>query len=197
MGDSVLATVEKSKPYKGPESYQIEDADVFYGRDSEANQLIAKILSSRFTLVHAQSGAGKTSLLNARIIPGLEARGWAALRILPENDPVAAVRAATMRYVLPHPAAEQQALKRAMDALITEGESVSLDELLRRYDELEVRNPRRRSLVRPIHISAACSGRTLNLTRSSSTLKQFCNRTRPRVSSRISTSRCRSPNCWT
>jgi hypothetical protein len=152
MADSVLATVDKSKPYKGPESYQIEDADVFYGRDSEANQLIAKILSSRFTLVHAQSGAGKTSLLNARIIPGLEARGWAALRILPENDPVAAVRAATMRYVLPHPSAEQQAIKRAMEALITEGESVSLDELLRRYDELEVRNPRRRSLVRPIEI---------------------------------------------
>jgi len=152
MGDPILPTVEKSKPYKGPESYQIEDADVFYGRDSEANQLIAKILSSRFTLVHAQSGAGKTSLLNARIIPGLEARGWAALRILPENDPVAAVRAATMRYVLPHPAAEQQAIKRAVEALAAEGEYLTLDKLLQRYDDLEVRDPRRRSLVRPIEV---------------------------------------------
>ncbi len=76
------------KPYKGPQSYGIQDASLFFGRDREAEQLLSKILSSRFTLLHAQSGAGKTSLLNARIIPQLEQRGWIPVRILPQNDPI-------------------------------------------------------------------------------------------------------------
>lgn len=152
MSAPLQSQTEKSKPYKGAESYQIEDGEVFYGRELEANQFIAKILSSRFTLLHAQSGAGKTSLLNARIIPGLEARGWAAFRILPENDPIAAVRAAALRYVLPHPEAERQAISRALSGLTKNAESVTLDELLERYDRLEVRNPLKRGLIAPIGV---------------------------------------------
>lgn len=76
------------KPYKGPESYQAEDAFLFFGRDAEADQLIARIVSNRFTLLHAQSGAGKTSLLNAKVIPGLQSRSLLPIRVLPQNDPV-------------------------------------------------------------------------------------------------------------
>src|SRR5579859_4579064 len=96
--DSIHGPAEPpvSKPYKGPESYQTEDAQLFFGRDAEAEQLITKIAGLRCTLLHAPSGAGKTSLLNARIIPGLEARGWNALRILPEKNPIASVRATTL-----------------------------------------------------------------------------------------------------
>jgi hypothetical protein len=66
-GSSNMSAPElEAKPYKGSESYQVEDAEFFFGRDGEANQVIAKILSSRFSLVHAQSGAGKTSLINAQ-----------------------------------------------------------------------------------------------------------------------------------
>jgi hypothetical protein len=140
----------QSKPYKGPESYQIEDAGLFFGRDRDADQLIAKILSSRFTLVHAQSGAGKTSLLNARVIPGLESRGWSAFRILPQNDPIESVRTSTLRHILPHPEAEGQAIKRACHLLDCHQ---TLDELLDRYDELEVRDERRRALIAPIKLS--------------------------------------------
>jgi hypothetical protein len=153
MSTPLQSQTEKSKPYKGAESYQIEDGEVFYGRELDANQLIAKILSSRFTLLHAQSGAGKTSLLNARIIPGLEARGWAAFRILPENDPIAAVRAAALRYILPHPEAERQAISRALSGLTKNAESVRLDELLERYDQLEVRDPLKRNLIAPIEVN--------------------------------------------
>jgi hypothetical protein len=142
----------EAKPYKGPESYQVEDAEVFFGRDEEANQLVAKILSSRFTLVYAQSGAGKTSLINARVIPGLEAKGWSSVRILPQNDPVASIRETCLRYVLPPPIAELSALRRAKDVLVATGEDPTLNELLARYDKVEIRDSRRRLLVMPIEV---------------------------------------------
>jgi hypothetical protein len=141
----------EAKPYKGPESYQLEDSDLFFGRDREADQLIAKILSSRLTLLHAQSGAGKTSLLNARIIPGLESRGWSACRILPQNDPIQSVRATTLKYVLPPPQAELMAIQRARESLGA-SEELSLNDLLTRYDNLPVRDPLKRALVAPIHV---------------------------------------------
>jgi hypothetical protein len=142
----------EAKPYKGPESYQLEDSDLFFGRDREADQLIAKILSSRLTLLHAQSGAGKTSLLNARIIPGLESRGWSACRILPQNDPIQSVRATTLKYVLPPPPAELMAIQRARERLGA-SEELTLDDLLKRYDDLPVRDPLKRALVAPIQVA--------------------------------------------
>jgi hypothetical protein len=160
MNTSATAAPEQSKPYKGPESYQIEDEALFFGRDHDADQLIAKILSSRFTLVHAQSGAGKTSLLNARIIPGLETRGWGAFRILPQNDPIESVRTTTLRNLLPHPEAECQAIDRAWKLLDLD-KNQSLNELLDCYDELAIRDERRRALITPIELSsqaAQCVG---------------------------------------
>src|SRR6202040_1968412 len=99
-----------SKPYKGHLSYEVEDSGIFFGRSREADQLIAKILASPFTLVHAQSGAGKTSLLNARGIPGLEDRGWTVAVARPHFNPSLSLRAEALRQILPPPVAEAQAL---------------------------------------------------------------------------------------
>jgi conflict system STAND superfamily ATPase len=143
----------ESKPYKGPKSYEVEDSELFFGRDREADQLIARILSSRLTLLHAQSGAGKTSLLNARVIPGLETRGWGAYRILPQNDPVMSVRAETLRYVLPPPEAERLAIVRALDALGSGDLALTLEALLARYDNLKPRKGLKRALVAPLEVA--------------------------------------------
>jgi hypothetical protein len=153
MSTQTVRQTSTAKPYKGPESYQVEDTDLFFGRDLEAEQLMARILSSRFTLLHAQSGAGKTSLLNARVIPGLEARGWNAFRILPQNDPIESIRAATLHYLVPHPEAERLSVKRAWKFLAPAGGDPTLNELLRSYDELQLRDARRRDLVSPIELS--------------------------------------------
>jgi hypothetical protein len=139
-----------AKPYKGPESYQVEDADIFFGREDETNQIIAKILASRFTLLHAQSGAGKTSLLNARLIPGLEVRGWHAYRVLPQNDPIESIRATTLQYVVPSPAAEVLAIERALSSLAPDKTDLTIKELLQLYDQLEIKNPLRRTLVKKV-----------------------------------------------
>src|SRR5438874_1153537 len=130
---------QENKPYKGPESYQVEDAKLFFGRDEEAHQLIAKILSSRFALFHAQSGAGKTSLLNTLVIPSLEAKGWTPVRVLPQNDPIAAAWHATLLYVLPSPQAEAVEIERALAALTCDRKDMTLRELLETLHQLLVR----------------------------------------------------------
>ena len=69
----------KNNPYVGPRPYERRDRGNFYGRDREARELRALIVAEREVLFYAQSGAGKTSLLNAVVIPALEDKGFHVL----------------------------------------------------------------------------------------------------------------------
>ena len=138
------------KPYKGLESFQVEDRDLFHGRDAEAEHLIARILSSRFTLLHAQSGAGKTSLLNARVIPGMESRGWFPVRILLQNDPLLATRMSTLQYLLPPPESEVMVIRRACRLLELDENTACVSDVLDAYDALEDRDKRKRAIIAPV-----------------------------------------------
>ena len=145
-----------SKPYKGPLSYEIEDTDYFFGRDHEADLLTAKILSSRFTLLHAQSGTGKTSLLNARILPALEKQGWTAFRILPRTNPSEAVRVGVLVGLLPHPSAECEVLDRLMRLFWRPGDDPTLRDVLQHFDhQVQKSDPRRREALQPVNSSIA------------------------------------------
>lgn len=141
------------KPYKGPDSYQVEDAELFFGRDHEAKQLAAHILSRRFTLLHAPSGAGKTSLLNAKIIPNLERGGWFAVRMLPQNNPIASVRATTLQYLIPPLETELRVLDASVAALAEQDEDLPLNDLLARFAAMSVRNPLKRELIEPVKVA--------------------------------------------
>jgi tetratricopeptide (TPR) repeat protein len=60
------------EPYVGIRPFGIEDADAFFGRDVEASEALTLALSSRLLVIHGRSGVGKTSLLNAGILAGLD-----------------------------------------------------------------------------------------------------------------------------
>ncbi len=66
-------------PYVGPRPFKKEDSKRFYGRDQESNTLISMVIAERLVVFYAQSGAGKSSLINARLLPGLSARGFIVL----------------------------------------------------------------------------------------------------------------------
>ena len=71
-------------PYVGPRPFQTDDRGRFYGRDGEINQLVPLLYAHRLTVLFAQSGAGKTSLLNAGVLPVLiEDEGF---EVLGRND---------------------------------------------------------------------------------------------------------------
>jgi len=70
-------------PYVGPRPFEEADALAgrYYGREREARDLLALVARERLVLFYAQSGAGKSSLLRASLIPGLRDLGFDALPI--------------------------------------------------------------------------------------------------------------------
>lgn len=94
--DSPSASSESSEnvqplgtPYVGPRPFELREQDRFYGRNREALDLMYLVLAHPAVLLYAESGAGKSSLINAKLIPMLENKGCHVL-------PVARVRGTTL-----------------------------------------------------------------------------------------------------
>jgi CHASE2 domain-containing sensor protein len=69
-------------PYVGLDYFVEDDAGLFFGRDGERKRIIGNLRASRLTLLYAESGVGKTSLLRA----GVSARiGQLAARSIAER----------------------------------------------------------------------------------------------------------------
>lgn len=74
-------TGQTENPYVGPRTFEEEDGRFFYGREREARTLLSSVLANPLLLFYAQSGAGKSSLVNTRLIPGLRREGFAVLPV--------------------------------------------------------------------------------------------------------------------
>ncbi|MCB0051667.1 MAG: hypothetical protein KDE24_19220, partial [Caldilinea sp.] len=68
-------------PYVGPRNFEDNERErrLFFGRDREGADLLSLVLAERLVLFYAPSGAGKSSLLNARLFPGLRDEGFTIL----------------------------------------------------------------------------------------------------------------------
>ena len=60
-------------PYIGPRPFAAGDHNRFFGRDQEIEEITSHLYASRVLVLYAESGAGKTSLLNAGVLPELAA----------------------------------------------------------------------------------------------------------------------------
>ena len=142
-------SLDRDNPYKGQDSYQVEDATLFFGREREAAQLTARIQGTRLTVLHAPSGAGKTSLLNARIIPALEAHGWLPVRSRPGDDPVFSLRRDTLHALFPPVESELAALDNTVAALKLREED-TIEKLLEAFDSVPIAGALHRQLLSPV-----------------------------------------------
>jgi tetratricopeptide (TPR) repeat protein len=85
-------------PFLGPRPFEREHEPLFFGREREASDLLSLVVAHREVLFYAQSGAGKTSLLNAKLLSLLEAEGLEVLPkarvwgLIPENSSVSEIR---------------------------------------------------------------------------------------------------------
>ncbi|MFE0147923.1 tetratricopeptide repeat protein [Nonomuraea sp. NPDC059007] len=61
-------------PYVGLRSYTKDDQQRFFGRAAKAYEISVKWQAYRFTMLHGQSGVGKTSVLEAGVLPELADR---------------------------------------------------------------------------------------------------------------------------
>ena len=61
------------QPYPGLRPFEPDEADLFFGREQHVDALLARLSASHFVAVVGESGAGKSSLVRAGLLPALEA----------------------------------------------------------------------------------------------------------------------------
>jgi WD40 repeat protein len=72
-----------TNPYVGPRSFLPHER--LYGRTRELRDLTGLLIAERIVLLHSPSGAGKTSLMQAALIPALECRDFQVEPIMRVN----------------------------------------------------------------------------------------------------------------
>lgn len=78
----MTSTASAESPYVGPRPFSPEDRDIFFGREAEIAELVSAVIAHRTVLVYSVSGAGKSSLLSAGLVPALQAQGMEVLPTL-------------------------------------------------------------------------------------------------------------------
>jgi len=80
---------ESPSPFVGLRPFERKDARLFFGRSREVYNLCYKIIkedTKRLILIDGYSGTGKSSLLQAGLIPRIEAQNWAVAYRRREED---------------------------------------------------------------------------------------------------------------
>jgi hypothetical protein len=77
---------DRDNPFVGPRPLEIGDG--IYGRDEEIRELLWLFTAERVVWLHSPSGAGKTSMIQAGLIPKLEADDFEVLPTLHVNREV-------------------------------------------------------------------------------------------------------------
>jgi len=79
-----------ASPWPGLEAYGEEDADVFFGRDSDVAECTERLLATGLLVLAGASGSGKSSLLRAGILPELRGRGLSGVVLRAPDEGVGA-----------------------------------------------------------------------------------------------------------
>ena len=80
-------------PFKGLATFDVDDADVFFGRERLVAELVARLVGAPLLAIVGPSGSGKSSVLRAGLLPALAAGvlpgsdGWAQALIRPGERP--------------------------------------------------------------------------------------------------------------
>jgi WD40 repeat protein len=114
---SAVALDAANNPYRGLSAYERADRPLFFGRDAVLPALLQSVAKQALTVVLGVSGAGKSSLVKAGLIPRLEETGWRVLG--PLRPGLAPVGALCRAFSVPDigPAAGSGALARLTTAL--------------------------------------------------------------------------------
>ncbi|MCP4400716.1 MAG: hypothetical protein GY801_25870, partial [bacterium] len=92
--------MRSQNPYIGPRAFQ--DGETLYGRDRELSKLLNLLIAERIVLLYSPSGAGKTSLVQAALLPALREEGFRvlpAIRVGMELPPDLELPATSNRYL--------------------------------------------------------------------------------------------------
>jgi putative ribosome biogenesis GTPase RsgA len=88
-------------PYPGLRPYSTRDSQMYFGRSGEVEDVVNHLLKNRFVAITGEPGRGKTSLVNAGIIPALMYQGEWIQKIREKSGKRISHKTARTRY---HPA---------------------------------------------------------------------------------------------
>jgi len=137
-----------SHPWLGLASYTSADAASFRGRDGEIAELVRLVKGEGLTVVFGQSGTGKTSLLQAGLVPRLEADFLLPVTVRLQFPPEEGRHAKTIRRLL-----KEQLQRRGIEELEVvppqrDAASESLWEYFHRHEFWDRKN----NLISPVLI---------------------------------------------
>ncbi len=89
--DSALPEPNPECPYLGLRSYDVDDADGFFGRDTDVAACLRKLADASVLVVVGPSGCGKSSVIRAGIAATLRRDGKQVVVMTPGAHPVAAL----------------------------------------------------------------------------------------------------------
>jgi len=87
-------------PFKGLATFDVDDADYFFGREQLVAELVARLVGAPLLAIVGPSGSGKSSTLRAGLLPALAggvlpgSEGWGRVLIRPGEQPMRELRAA-------------------------------------------------------------------------------------------------------
>lgn len=85
-------------PFLALQPYDVEDSSRLFGRDEDLSLMRARLLAAKTTLLFAGSGVGKTSFLNAKLVPNLRPRFFVVChRDWSTEEPLSAVAASIVK----------------------------------------------------------------------------------------------------
>jgi hypothetical protein len=86
-GAAPVATVDEQNPWLGLVSFTEETRGYFHGREEEAAELGRRVQRKLLTILFGQSGLGKTSILQAGLVPRLRPEGFCPVYVRLDYDP--------------------------------------------------------------------------------------------------------------
>jgi MoxR-like ATPase len=81
-------TNTRENPYVGPHAFEPKDQKKFAGRDRDITALYRLLIAERIVLLFSPSGAGKSSLVNAGLLPRMIEKGFKILPVVRVNLPL-------------------------------------------------------------------------------------------------------------
>jgi formylglycine-generating enzyme required for sulfatase activity len=87
-------TVRPKYPYPGLRPFEANEWSIFFGREAMVDEVIDRLAAHRLVLIHGSSGAGKSSLVRAGVLPKLERQHrlagmpWQTCAMRPSGGPL-------------------------------------------------------------------------------------------------------------
>ena len=95
---------EPQAPYPGLRAFLTDEAELFFGRDAQIDNVLGRLKDRRFLAVVGGSGCGKSSLVRAGVVPALEAGAmgqlgsdWRVADFTPGDTPLANLAGALLQ----------------------------------------------------------------------------------------------------